>query len=136
MAIPRHALNFLTGTVGSAYLVYRWWCSPFMRVVSMCVLLTTVIYHGAHTLGHERWANEKFMRVDVSAVVLGGIALLWITPPAAQREVCIILGLSLAIWLPTFGPLKGITFNPLLSVCHGLGVVGHLHAIAHVCEGS
>jgi len=130
-AIPRHLFNLCTGTAGGLYTLFSW-CTPLMQLSCAVVLLTTVVYHGAHTAGHERWAS-KFMKVDVTAVVLGTIALVWSTPPPALATVGVPIAASLAIWLPSFGPLKGIPFNPILSVCHIIGIVAHTQAMLAAC---
>ena len=106
-----------------------------MKLACSGVLLTTIVYHGAHTAGHEQWAN-RFMGVDVGAVAIATGALLWSTPPSALSGVCWPIGLSLALWLPSFGPLKGIPYNPILSICHLLGVVAHSRAMADACPAS
>ena len=129
--VPRHLPNLCTGTVGGLYTTFSW-CMPLMRLSSAIVLLTTVVYHGAHTAGYDRWAS-RFMKVDVSAVVLGTIALVWSTPPPGRATVGVPVAMSLAIWLPSFGPLKGIPFNPILSACQILGIVAHTLAMAAAC---
>jgi len=137
LSVPRHLLNLLTGTLGGLFLTY-WWCQCAaecalrMRTVSVLVLLTTMVYHGAHSYGHEQWA-ERFMKVDIVAVVVGACGLLSSTPPIASFRVCLLLGASLAIWLPSFGPLKGIPHNPILSACHILGILAHREVLAAVC---
>ena len=127
--VPRHTFNFVTGVGGCAYLLYTW-CTPLMRLLLRRALHGRV-FHGAHVLG-EAAADRVFMKVDVGAVAYGTAALVWSTT-GAVRWICVTRDALLLLWLPTFGPLKGIPYNPIQSVVHVGGVFIHLFAQERVC---
>ena len=131
-AVPRHTFNFVTGVGGCAYLLYTW-CTPLMRAACFAVLCTTVVFHGAHVLGEAAWADRVFMKVDVGAVACGTAALVWSTTGAVRWNCVSATAALLLLWLPTFGPLKGIPYNPIQSVVHVGGVFIHLFAQEQVC---
>ena len=108
------------------------WATAF-TIVWTGVLCTTVVFHGAHVLGEAAWADRVFMKVDVGAVACGTAALVWSTTGAVRWNCVSATAALLLLWLPTFGPLKGIPYNPIQSVVHVGGVFIHLFAQEQVC---
>mmetsp|Transcript_19615 Transcript_19615/g.32704 ORF Transcript_19615/g.32704 Transcript_19615/m.32704 type:complete len:137 (-) Transcript_19615:303-713(-) len=130
---PRHSVNLLTGVAGTTYIASQW-CVWNMRIVCLLVLLTTIIFHGAHVLGHQSWADSVFMKYDVGAVFIGTITLLFNTPNDFRGRVLFLMSTALGIWLLSWGPLMNLPLNPLASVIHVIGFAAHQHSIAHVCS--
>ena len=63
----------------------------------------------------------------------GTAALVWSTTGAVRWNCVSATAALLLLWLPTFGPLKGIPYNPIQSVVHVGGVFIHLFAQEQVC---
>ena len=130
--LPRHAFNLLTGVLGCAYLLYAW-CEPLMRLAIGTTLLTTVSFHGAHCAGCSEFSDAHLMMYDVGAVVITSAALVFLTDGPARDEVLVSDAALLGVWLLTFGPLRGIPFNPIQCVLHVGAVVQHVRAMRTVC---
>jgi hypothetical protein len=64
MFVPRHSVNFVTGTLGCAWVAYRWSTPmvPIMCASCTVVLVTTIIFHGAHCVGYAKWADSVMMK--------------------------------------------------------------------------
>jgi hypothetical protein len=101
------------------------------------VFVTSLIYHGAHTVGQERWANEIFMKYDVATVIVGACLLVLQVAlseaPHLLLEVFGTLAVTLGLWLLTFNVLKGLPFNVIGSVLHAIAWCMHARFASHVC---
>ena len=129
--IPRHTFNLLTGTVGSAHLAILVWGPHSLLMSAICggVFLTSLIYHGAHTIGKERWANEVFMKYDVGCVMIGGCIITIQSAVHGITSLCYTLGylgVASGLWLLSFGVLKGLPYNVIGSALHGIGWAMHV----------
>ena len=131
--VPRHTFNFITGMYLGYAVITAWWCNPLMRALGFLGLITTFIFHGAHCLGHERWANQTFMKYDVSVVVTYVFCSMLMTSRDAYMFCIPGIAASFGIWLLTFGVLKGLPFNPVQCAIHVAGIVIHSHAASFVC---
>lgn len=104
-----------------------------MVVTCALVGVTTLVFHGAHVLGYQKWADAVFMKYDVSAVFVGAAALLTVAPADLLPLCLATLGASLVLWLLSFGPLHGLPFNPILTVIHCMGAWLHLRVMSALC---
>lgn len=131
--LPRHTFNFLTGCgcVSASY--FLWACSPAMRATACTMLATTIIFHGAHIVGHGAWADRYFMVFDVGVVGLGAYLLVYVTSGVARLKVLALIALALSIWIPSFGPWKGLPYNPTISAVHVLGLFANIVARQQAC---
>jgi len=57
------------------------------------------------------------------ATVAGVLA---ICPDSARNTIALIAAASCALWLLSFGPLKGLPYNLLLSVLHVVNAATHV----------
>ena len=130
--LPRHTFNLLTGVLGCAYLLHAW-CHLLMRVAIGATLLTTVAFHGAHCVGCAELADARLMKYDVGTVLVTGACLVVLTDGAARCEVLLFDAVLLGAWLATFGPLRGLPFNPMQCLIHVGAVVQHVRAMRSLC---
>ena len=133
--LPRHTFNLVTGVTSGVYLVFHVWgwaCSPLMTSVCIVMLLTTIVFHGAHCLGHERWADRVFMKYDFGAIVATTFAILHTTPADAHAGIIGGVAFAFGLWLTTFSErlLKGLPYNPIQCLMHILGTAIHLYGAA------
>ena len=133
MALPRHTFNLLTGIYLGHALTSAWWCNDLMRTLGFIGTITTVIFHGAHCLGYERWANQTFMKYDVSLVIVYVFSSMLSTSPEAWRFSLPVVAAAFGIWLLSFGVLKGLPYNPVQCAIHLSGVAAHVHNASFVC---
>lgn len=133
MGLPRHCFNLVSGLICCTCCTYAWWCDNFMRCVGLTAHVTTLLFHGAHCAGKERWADTVLMKYDVAVVVVAGISAIIKTTDDARLMVLSLLTSLFGLWLLTFGPLKGLPFNPIQSIIHACGSFIHLYAAAPVC---
>ena len=131
--IPRHTFNLITGVVCVCASYALWTCSPAMRCTASTMVCTTVVFHGSHVMGHGAWADRAFMPIDVGVVGFGAFLLVYLTSGVTRLQIMLLVALSLSIWAPTFGLWKGLPYNPILSVVHGLGLVANIVARRQVC---
>ena len=135
MGRDHHALNLITSTslaVGNLQL-FPWECAPMARVLSVIVLATSILYHGAHCMGYDRLANTRFMFLDMMAVATGIVSLLAISP--AKHVTLPGVATCGVLFALTWGrlPLSGLPFNPTLSVLHAAGYLITSHVAAFNC---
>ena len=120
--------NLITGSMSGLFLVILWHSrSALLFGSTSLMLLTTLVYHGAHCLGFERWAS-KFMLFDTTAVALVVCSLLYLS----RSGVVFFIALSaFLLWMNSFPgrPLHGLPFNLLLSALHCYGLVAHLYVV-------
>ena len=97
------------------------WTLVFMN------LIAGTIYHTAHCIGHQPWADRVFMKYDVATVAATAIGVFIEAPSSEKHTVVLVTLLCFVLWLLTFSILRGIPFNPILSVLHGCGAAIHVH---------
>ena len=97
--------------------------------------LCGAIFHGAHVAGHAQWADRKFMVVDFCSVLAASVGAIFTTPMEGRLEYAFFLASAFLIWLLSFGPLRGLPLNPILSLLHAWGNVANWRAGARVCSG-
>lgn len=133
-AWPRHTLNLATLVAGSMASIYFWRCLAWMMWLNLLTMICGIIFHGAHVMGYETWADAIFMKYDFLSVVASTIGALYFTTPEARLVVFLIALSCFVLWLFTFGPLKGLPLNPIQSVLHAGGVFAHWYAAAPLCN--
>lgn len=133
---PRHSVNLITLILGTVILFVVWQCSNLMTMLIAGNLVCGVIFHGAHCLGHQPWADAVFMKFDFLSILLSTIGAFCTTTSEAAGPFMLVMFATLCIWLLSFGPLKGIPLNPIQSVLHVLGVFSHWLAAAPVCTAA
>ena len=132
--LPRHTFNLATGIYLGWFVTNAWWCDELMVGLARLSWLATIIFHGAHCVGYARWADAVFMKYDFGLVVLITIRLLSTTPRDGLSFCVPAIACSFGIWLLTFGPLRGLPYNPVQCLMHLSGCVIHGHAASYVCS--
>lgn len=135
-AWPRHSVNLATLVSGSVLILYFWRCSQAMTLLTLVSMTCGTIFHGAHVMGHEKWADSVFMKYDFLSVVAHAAGGVVSTTPDAQRMVVLIASCSFLLWILTFGPLKGLPLNPIQSALHVAAVTSHWVAASPICFSS
>jgi hypothetical protein len=106
--LPRHTFNLITGLAACACCTRAWSCDSWMLLLGVLGHLTTLCFHGAHCAGWERLADRVLMKYDVAIVITFGVSAIIKTTSDARLNVGLLLGATFALWLCTFGLLRGL----------------------------
>ena len=136
---PRHSINCITGVAACAHSTLIWQtCDLYMWCLAHLLLTSTLIFHGAHVLGHKHWADTIFMKYDVSCVILSGVYILFRTMHDdlfyfAFWQLVILFSL----WTMSFHPAYcHLPLNPLASVIHIAALRINLAVHDKFCDAS
>ena len=131
---PRHTFNLLTGLAACMCCTTAWSCDKWMLMLGTLCHITTLCFHGSHCVrGWEQWADRVVMKYDVAVVITIGTSAMVKTTDDIRLNVIALHALVFSLWLLTFGPLKGLPFNPIQSVIHLVGSLIHVYAASPVC---
>lgn len=131
--LQRHALNLISLCICGFFVLEIWWnCSQILFVFVFLNCLCGLIFHGAHCVGYQKWADNIFMKYDTISVIATALILIIYSH---NRITCCFCSLSLfLLWVLTFSVLKELPFNIIQSLLHILGSMIHHIVAKDVCN--
>ena len=105
---------------------------PHLKFSSCFILLTTILFHGAHIIGQGEYADITIMPFDFLAITMG--ALFIVLESTDKTMVLIHLALTLVLWLVSFHEVfLKMPLNITQSIIHMLGVLINIRVFKDVC---